>query len=183
MSRFQKEKPMKSGWFFFLPGLLGAAVLAGVALTTTLRDGEAIRAREVKKTGPRVVLAETYNAVTKIHFTNVAVHKGSPNPNRARRRFRADVKYWLMDARYYDRGELSVGNPPLVDFVCKLGSKDLPANKPTTLPAMAYGIARAVLERFPIIQKVEVRLVHFSRGLKADAESEDNHVVTVVVGR
>jgi hypothetical protein len=57
------------------------------------------------------VLADTYNAVTKVHFLNVAVHKGSPNPNPAKRRFRADVRYWLMDARYYDRGELSIGNP------------------------------------------------------------------------
>jgi hypothetical protein len=113
----------------------------------------------------------------------VAVHKGSPNPNRVKRRFRADVKYWLMDARYYARGELSIGNPPLVEFVRKLGSKDLPANEPTTLPAMAHGIARAVLERYPIIQKVEVRLVHFSRGLTAKEESEDNHVVTIVLRR
>jgi hypothetical protein len=174
---------MKSGWLFFLPGLLGAAVLAGVALTPIVRDGEAVQAKEAKKAGPRVVLADTYNAVTKVHFTNVAVHKGSHNPNRAKRRFRADVKYWLMDAKYYDRGELSIGNPPLVDFVRKVGSKDLPANQPTTLPAMAYGIARAVLERYPIIQKLEVRLVHFSKGLKAGDESEDNHVVTIVLRR
>jgi hypothetical protein len=173
---------MKSGWFF-LPGLFGAAVLAGVALTNIGRDGQAVQAREAKKSGPRVVLADTYNAVTRVHFTNVAVHKGSHNPNRVKRRFRADVKYWLLDARYYERGELSIGNPPLVDFVRKRGSKDLPANEPTTLPAMAYGIARAVLERHPIIQKVEVRLVHFSRGLKADDESEDNHGVTIVLRR
>jgi hypothetical protein len=88
-----------------------------------------------------------------------------------------------MDAKYYDRGELSIGNPPLVDFVRKVGSKDLPANEPTTLPAMAYGIARAVLERYPIIHKVEVRLVHFSKGLKAGDESEDNHVVNIVLQR
>jgi hypothetical protein len=174
---------MKLGWFFILSGLLGAGVLAGVALTNIVRNGDALQAKEAKKAAPRVVLADTYNAVTRVHFTNVAVHKGSHNPNRVKRRFRADVKYWLLDARYYERGELSIGNPPLVDFVRKRGSKDLPANEPTTLPAMAYGIARAVLERYPIIQRVEVRLVHFSRGLKAADESEDNHVVTIVLRR
>ena len=33
-----------------------------------------------------------------------------PKPGLVERRFRADVKYWLMDAKYYERGELSVGN-------------------------------------------------------------------------
>jgi hypothetical protein len=47
----------------------------------------------------------------------------------------------------------------------------------------AYGIARAVLERYTIIQKVKVRLVHFSRGLKATEEAEDNQVVTIVLQR
>ena len=49
-----------------------------------------------------------------------------------------------MDAKYYDRGELSIGNPPLVDLVRKLGGKDLPETEPTTLSAMAYEIARGV---------------------------------------
>jgi hypothetical protein len=129
------------------------------------------------------VLADTYNAVTKVHFLNVAVHKGSPNPNPAKRRFRADVRYWLMDAKYYDRGELSIGNPELVEFVRKLGSKNLPASEPTTLSAMAYGIAKAVLDKYPIIQKVEVRLTHFSKGEKVEDESEDNHVVNIVLKR
>jgi hypothetical protein len=48
---------------------------------------------------------------------------------------------------------------------------------------MAYGMARAVLEKYPIIQKVEIRLVHFSKGLEAKDESEDNHVVNLVVQR
>ena len=132
---------------------------------------------------PRVVLEDTYNAVTRVHFTNVAAHKGSPNPNPAKRRFRADLKYWLLDAKYYDRGALSIGNPELVEFVRKLGSKDLPANEPTTLSVMAYGIARAVMEKYPIVGKVELRLTHFSKGLTAKDELEDNHVVNVVLKR
>ncbi len=143
----------------------------------------AAEAGEPKKAGLQVSLPETYNAVTRMHFTNVAVHKGSPNPNPAKRRFRADVKYWLLDAKYYVRGALSIGNPELVEFVKKVGARDLPASEPTTLPLMAYGIARAVLERYPIVRKVEVRLTHFSKGLEVRDESEDNHVVNVVVHR
>jgi hypothetical protein len=45
-----------------------------------------------------------------------------------------------------EHGELSVGNLPLVDLVRKLGSKNLPESEPTTLSAMAYEIARGVLE-------------------------------------
>jgi hypothetical protein len=77
-------------------------------------------------TSPQVVLAETYNAVNGIYF--FAVHKGSHKPGLVERRFRADVKYWLMDARYYDQGELSIGNPPLVELVRELGSKNRPEN-------------------------------------------------------
>jgi hypothetical protein len=99
------------------------------------------------------------------------------------RRFRADVKYWLMDAKYYERGELSVGNPPLVDLVRKLGSKNLPETEPTTLSAMAYDIARGVLEQYPIMQRIEVHLIHFSRGLESKDEAEDNHVVNLVLQR
>jgi hypothetical protein len=80
-----------------------------------------------------VALGETYNAVTGVYFTNISVHKGSHKPGLVERRFRADVKYWLMDAKYYERGELSIGNPPLVDLVRRLGSKDLPETEPTTL--------------------------------------------------
>ncbi len=157
--------------------VLMALAVAGAALWGPSQAGEA------KKATSRVVLAETYNAVTKVHFTNVAVHKGSPNPNPAKRRFRADVKYWLMDAKYYDRGALSIGNPELVEFVQKVGGKNLPASEPTTLSVMAHGIARAVLDKYPIVQKVEVRLVHFSKGLAVKDEAEDNHVVNVALRR
>jgi len=136
-----------------------------------------------KMAAPQVVLAETYNAVTRIYFTNIAVHKGSHKPGPIERRFQADVKYWLMDAKYYDQGELSIGNPPLVELVRELGSKNRPENAPTTLSAMAYEMARGVLERYPIIQKIEIRLVHFSKGLQTKDEAEDNHVVTLVLRR
>ena len=136
-----------------------------------------------KAGGPRVVLAETRNAVTKIHFTNVAVHKGSPEPNPVKRRFRADVTYWLMDARTYETGDLGIGNPELVDLVRTVGGKSLPATEPITLSVTAYVIARAVLDKYPAIRKIEVRLVHFSKGLEPKDEGEDNHVVTAVLER
>jgi hypothetical protein len=138
-------------------GLVILAVLIAVSLTHGSRDEVAARNQGPNPASPSVVLATTYNAVTRIHFTNVSVHKGSHNPNRAERRFRADVRYWLMDAKYYNRGDLSIGNPELVEFVRQLGSQNRPESEPTTLSAMAYGIARAVLEKYPIIQKVEVR--------------------------
>jgi hypothetical protein len=125
---------------------LHAGVLRGVPVCIGLTNlsPSAIRAyaEEAKATAPQVVLAETYNAVTRIYFTNTAVHKGSHKPGLVERRFRADVKYWLTNAKYYERGELSVGNPPMADLVRKLGSKNLPASEPTTLSAMAYEIAR-----------------------------------------
>jgi hypothetical protein len=178
-----REKPMKTTWRYLLAGLVSAVVLGAITLTNLSHGSAAGQAEKTKGAAPRVVLADTYNAVTRIHFTNVAVHKGSHNPGLVKRRFRADVKYWLMDAKYYDRGELSIGNPPLVEFVRKVGSKDLPATEPTTLPAMAHSIAQAVLEQYPIIQKLEIRLTHFSKGLEAADESEDNHVVNLVVQR
>jgi len=70
-----------------------------------------------------------------------------------------------------------------VAFVREIGSKDLPDNHPTTLSAMAYGIARAALDRYPVMKKVEVHLIHFPRGLSVDDEAEDNHVVHVVLTR
>jgi hypothetical protein len=88
-----------------------------------------------------------------------------------------------MDAKYYDQGELSIGNPPLVELVRELGSKNLPENAPTTLSAMAYEMARGGLERYLIIQKMEIRLVRFSKGLQAKDEAEDNHVVNLVLQR
>jgi hypothetical protein len=174
---------MKRKWCLFVTALAGMALTITLSLTHGFLDEATAGAEEPKQAAPQVVLADTYNAVTRVHFTNVAVHKGSHNPNLAKRRFRADLKYWLMDGKYYDRGELSIGNPELVEFVRKLGSKDLSSGEPTTLSAMAYGIARAVLEKYPIIRKVEIRLVHFSKGLEVKDESEDNHVVNLVLQR
>ena len=116
---------MKTGFIHFTPASLGAFLIC-IGLTDLSPSAMSAYAEEAKSSAPRVVLAETYNAVTRIYFTNTAVHKGSHKPGLVERRFRADVKYWLMDAKYYERGELSVGNPPLVDLVRKLGSKNLP---------------------------------------------------------
>jgi hypothetical protein len=157
----------------------GVTVFGVLALITP----NPAQTQESKPGTPEVVLADTYNAVTKIHFTNVAVHKGSPNPNPAKRRFRVDLKYWLMDAKYYDKGVLSIGNPELTEFVRTMGKKNLPASEPTTLSAMAYEIANGVLEKYAIVQKVEVRLTHFSKGEEPKDEAEDNHVVNIVVRR
>ena len=70
-----------------------------------------------------------------------------------------------------------------MDLVRKLGSKDLPESEPTTLSSMAYEIGRGVLEQYPIMQRIEVRLIHFSRGLESKDEAEDNHVVNLVLQR
>jgi hypothetical protein len=173
---------MKTGFFHFTPAFVGVFLMY-IGLTNLSPSAIGAYAEEAKATAPQVVLAETYNAVTRIYFTNTAVHKGSHKPGPVERRFRADVKYWLMDAKYYERGDLSVGNPPLVDLVRKLGSKNLPESEPTTLSAMAYEIARGVLEQYPIMQRIEVRLIHFSRGLESKDEAEDNHVVNLVLQR
>jgi hypothetical protein len=160
-----------------------SGVVICIALTSLSRSAAVALAEETKKPALQVVLAETYNAVTRIYFTNIAVHKGSPKPGLVERRFQADVKYWLMDAKYYDQGELSIGNPPLVELVRESGSKNRSENAPTTLSAMAYEMARGVLERYPIINKIEIRLVHFSKGLQTQDETEDNHVVNLVLQR
>ena len=172
---------MKTGFIHFTPASLGAFLIC-IGLTDLSSSAMSAYAEEAKASAPRVVLAETYNAVTRIYFTNTAVHKGSHKPGLVERRFRADVKYWLMDAKYYERGE-SVGNPPLVDLVRKLGSKDLPETEPTTLSAMAYDIALGVLQQYPIMQRIEIRLTHFSKGLEPKDETEDNHVVNLVLQR
>jgi hypothetical protein len=88
-----------------------------------------------------------------------------------------------MDTKYYDRGELGIGNPPLVELVRELGSKNRPENSPTTLSAMAYEMAQGILEQYPIISKIEIHLVHFSRGSETKDEAEDNHVVNLVLRR
>ena len=173
---------MKTGHFYYTPASVGALLMC-IGLTSVSPGANSAYAEEAKATAPLVVLSETYNAVTRIYFTNMAVHMGSHKTGLVERRFQADVKYWLMDARYYERGELSVGNPPLVDLVRKLGSKNLPASEPTTLAAMAYEIARGVLEQYPIVQRIEVHLIHFSRGLESKDEAEDNHVVNLVLQR
>ena len=173
---------MKPGFFHFTPASVGAFLMC-IGLTDLSPSAMSAYAEEAKASAPQVVLAETYNAVTRIYFTNTAIHKGSHKPGLVERRFRADVKYWLMDAKYYEQGELSVGNPPLVDLVRKLGSKDLPETEPTTLSAMAYDIARGVLEQYPIMQRIEIRLTHFSKGLEPKDEMEDNHVVNLVLQR
>jgi hypothetical protein len=171
---------MKIG--FFRSASVGT-IVGCIGLTNLSSCAICANAEEAKGTAPQVALAETYNAVTKIYFTNTAVHKGSHKPGLVERRFRADVKYWLMDSKYYERGELSVGNPPLVDLVRKLGSKNFPETEPTTLPAMAYEIARGIMEQYRIMQQVEIRLVHFSKGLESKDETEDNHVVNLVLQR
>jgi hypothetical protein len=168
---------------YYVLGLVGAAAFLLVVHTNHSPGAAAVQSDAARGAVPRIVLANTYNAVTKIHFMNVTAHKGSHKPGLVKRRYQADVKYWLMDAKYYDRGELSIGNPTLVDVVRKLGSQDLPENEPTTLPAMAHGIANAVLAQYATIQKVEVRLIHFSKGLEPQDESEDNHVVNIVLER
>jgi hypothetical protein len=166
---------------FFVP--LTSAVVVCVCLTHLSPRRVSAQAEESKPAAPQVVLSETYNAVTGIYFTNIAVHKGSHKPGLVERRFRADVKYWLMDTKYYDRGELGIGNPPLIELVRELGSKNRPENSPTTLSAMAYEMAQGILEQYPIIQKIEIHLVHFSRGLETKDEVEDNHVVNLVLQR
>ena len=173
---------MKTNLFGFMSALAGAALICIGVIDPSSRT-VAVAADNAKTATPQVVLADTYNAVTRVYFNNTAVHKGSHKPGLVERRFRADVKYWLMDAKYYDRGELSIGNPPLVDLVRKLGSKNLPESEPTTLSAMAYEIARGVLEQYPIMQRIEIRLTHFSKGLEVADEAQDNHVVNLVLQR
>ena len=172
---------MKARFFRFVP--LAGAVVVCVSLTYLSLGAVSTQTEETKPATPQVVLGETYNAVTGVYFTNIAVHKGSHKPGLVERRFRADVKYWLIDTKYYDRGELGIGNPRLVELVRDLGSKNRPENSPTTLSAMAYEMAQGILEQYPIIHKIEIRLVHFSRGLETKDEPEDNHVVNLVLQR
>ena len=48
---------------------------------------------------------------------------------------------------------------------------------------MAYDIALGVLHRYPIMQRIEIHLTHFSKGLERKEEAEDNHVVNLVLQR
>jgi hypothetical protein len=168
---------MKTRFFQFARASL-AALLLCTGFTDCCSNAFSAHAEETKATAPKVVLAETYNAVTKIYFTNTAFHKPGP----IQRRFRADVKYWLLDAKYYERRELSDGNTPLVDLVRKLGST-IPTIESTTPSTMAYEIARGVLEQYPNMQRIEIRLIHFSRGLESKDEAEDNDMVNLVLQR
>ena len=158
---------MKARFVRFAPAFMLCASLTHLSLRPVNAQAE-----EAKPAAAQVVLSDTYNAVTGIYFTNTAVHKGSRKPGLVERRFRADVKYWLMDAKYYDQGELSIGNPPLVELVRELGSKNRPENSPTTLSAMAYEMAQGILEQYPIIKKIEIHLVHFSRGLETKTKQK-----------
>ena len=169
---------MKARFVRFAPAFMLCASLTHLSLGVVSAQAE-----ETKPVAPQVVLSDTYNAVTAIYFTNTAVHKGSHKPGLVERRFRADVKYWLMDTKYYDQGELGIGNPPLVELVRELGSKNRSENSPTTLSAMAYEMAQGILEQYPIIHKIEIHLVHFSKGLETKDETEDNHVVNLVLQR
>jgi hypothetical protein len=38
-------------------------------------------------------------------------------------------------------------------------------------------------DEYPIIQKVEIHLIHFSKGLEPKEEGEDHHVVNAVLHR
>ena len=81
---------MKAGFFHFTPASLGAFLMCS-GLTLLSPSGISAYGEDAKATAPQVVLAETYNAVTRIYFTNTAVHKGSHKPGLVERRFRADV--------------------------------------------------------------------------------------------
>jgi hypothetical protein len=172
---------MKARFFRVAPA--AGAILACVSLAHLSLGAVSAQSDETKPAARQVVLSETYNAVTGVYFTNIAAHKGSHKPGLVERRFRADVKYWLMDAKYYDQGELGIGNPPLVDLVRELGGRNRPENSPTTLSAMAYELGQGILEQYPIINKIEIHLVHFSKGLETKDEAEDNHVVNLVLQR
>jgi hypothetical protein len=90
---------------------------------------------------------------------------------------------WEPPSHSYEHPPAPAPLPPLVDLVRKLGSRNLPEAEPTTLSAMAYEIARGVLEQYPIMQRIEIRLTHFSRGLEVADEAQDNHVVNLVLQR
>jgi hypothetical protein len=120
---------MKTRFFCFTPASVGAFLIC-VGLTNLCPSAISAYAEEAKATAPQVVLAETYNAVTKIYFTNTAVHKGSHKPGLVERRFRADVKYRLMDAKYYERREP------------RLAALKIEKGRPATFPIPAAGRRR-----------------------------------------
>jgi len=79
---------MKARFARFAP--LAGAVMVCLSLTHLSPRAVSAQAEEAPA-APQVVLSETYNAVTGIYFTNIAVHKGSHKPGLVERRFRADV--------------------------------------------------------------------------------------------
>ena len=101
---------MNTSFFRRASALVGAVVIC-IGLSNRSPDAVSAQAEEAKMAAPQVMLAETYNAVTGVYFTNIAVHKGSHKPGLVERRFRADVKYWLMGTKYYDRGSLASATP------------------------------------------------------------------------
>ena len=100
---------MKARFFRFVP--LAGAVVVCVSLTYLSLGAVSTQTEETKPATPQVVLGETYNAVTAVYFTNIAVHKGSHTPGLVERRFRADVKYWLMDPNIMTGGSLASATP------------------------------------------------------------------------
>ena len=56
--------------------LTGAALICTGLIGLYTRAG-AVAADDTRTATPQVVLADTYNAVTRVYFNNTAVHKGS----------------------------------------------------------------------------------------------------------
>jgi hypothetical protein len=84
--QLERRSQMKARFFRFVP--LAGAVLVCVSLTHLSLGAVSAQAEETKPAAPQVVLSETYNAVTGVYFTNIAVHKGSHKPGLVERRFR-----------------------------------------------------------------------------------------------
>ena len=70
---------MKTAFIHFTPASIGAFLMC-IGLTDLSSSAISAYAEEAKASAPRLVLAETYNAVTRIYFTNTAVHKVRTNP-------------------------------------------------------------------------------------------------------
>jgi hypothetical protein len=82
---------MKTRWVYFVLGLVGAAALMGVGHTIPSPGVEAVQADETA--APRVVLADTYNAVTRVHFT--------PRRERRKRMRPAQISFMLPLSRAF----------------------------------------------------------------------------------
>jgi len=66
-----------NGSFFRRASALVGAVVICIGLANLSPGATGAQAEEAKMAAPQVVLVETYNAVTSIYFTNIAVHEGS----------------------------------------------------------------------------------------------------------